>query len=443
MALTPLASPLYADLFGDLETAALFSPEAEIAALIEVERALAGAQGALGVIPADAAAALEAALRDARVDPAILASGTGSAGVAVPALVAHLRSALPRAAADYLHFGATSQDIVDTGAMLRAGRALALFDTRLEALVGLLVRLARTHRATAMAGRTRGQISTPVSLGLRLANWALPLARARAALAARRKGLPVQLGGASGDLSVLGEAGAEVRAEVARRLGLAASLPWMTDRAPVRALGGDCVDLTSALGKIGADVALMTRSEAGEIRLASAGGSSTMPQKQNPVRAETLVALARFVAGLAGQLAASGFHAEERDGAAWMGEWLVLPQLFVATGSALESARRLVDTLEPRAEAMTARVTGNGGLPLAEKLSFALLPHVGRAQAQDLVKRAAADTRTNGTPLVEALRALTDAPLDWDALAAPHAATEAAGRMTDALLAEIDALAGR
>lgn len=443
MALTPLASPLYADLFGDPETAALFSPEAEIAALIEVERALAGAQGALGVIPAEAAAALEAALREARVDPAILASGTGSAGVAVPALVAQLRSALPRAAADYLHFGATSQDIVDTGTMLRAGRALALYETRLEALLGLLVHLARTHRATAMAGRTRGQVSTPVSLGLRLANWALPLARARVALAAQRERLPVQLGGASGDLSVLGERGAHVREAVAHRLGLAPSLPWMTDRAPVRALGQICIDLTSALGKIGADVALMTRSEAGEMRLASAGGSSTMPQKQNPVRAETLVALGRFVAGLAGQLAASGFHAEERDGAAWMGEWLVLPQMCVATGSALETARRLVDTLEPQTDAMTARATGDGGLPLAETLSFALLPHVGRAQAQDLVKRAAADTRTRGTPLVEALRALTDAPLDWEALAAPHAATAAAARMTDALLAEIDALAAQ
>ena len=443
----PPNSPLYLSLFGDAEAAHLLSSASEIASMIEVERAIARAQGAAGVIPAGAATAIDDGLASMAPDPAELAAGSAAAGVPVPALVAALRKGLERPAADYLHFGATSQDIVDTALMLRIARVLDLLDGRLAMLVATLAELARAHRATPMAGRTRGQVATPVSFGLRAANWALPLARCRARLRAlRREGLVVQLGGASGDLAAMGAGAGKARAmadAVAIELGLCGALPWMADRQPLRRVAGELGELALALGKVGEDVILLTRSEVGELRLGEAGGSSTMPQKQNPVRAEAMVALARFTSGLAGQLDAGGLHREERDGAAWMGEWLVLPQMMVAAAAATAHGAALCSGLQVMAEAMLARLAGDGGLSLAEQASFALLPHVGRAAAQDLVKRAAVETRASGRPLAETLRALTDAPLDYAALADPDAATGPAAAMTDEMLAEIAALQAR
>ncbi len=440
----PPASPLYLPLFGDAEAAALLSSAAEIATMIEVERAIARAQGAAGIIPAEAAEAIDAGLAGMAPDPAELAVGTASAGVPVPTLVAALRKGLERPAADYLHFGATSQDIVDTALMLRIARVLDLVDGRLAGLVATLAELAATHRATPMAGRTRGQVATPVSFGLRAANWALPLARCRARLhALRRDGLVVQLGGASGDLAAMGlpPGGARAMADaLAAELGLRGALPWMTDRQPLRRVADEFSHLAMALGKVGEDVILLTRSEVGELRLGEAGGSSTMPQKQNPVRAEAMVALARFAGGLAGQLDTGGMHREERDGAAWMGEWLVLPQMLVAVTAATAHGAALCAGLEVMAGEMRARLAGDGGLSGAERASFALLPHVGRAAAQDLVKRAATETRASGRPLAETLRALTDAPFDDAALADPDAVTGPAAAMTDEMLAEIAAL---
>jgi 3-carboxy-cis,cis-muconate cycloisomerase len=440
----PPNSPLYLSLFGDAEVAGLLSSAAEIATMIEVERAIARAQGAAGVIPAEAVAAIDRGLAGMAPDPAGLAAGTAAAGVPVPALVAELRKGLERPAADYLHFGATSQDIVDTALMLRIAQVLDLLDGRLAVLVATLAGLARAHRATPMAGRTRGQVATPISFGLRAANWALPLARSRARLRLlRREGLLVQLGGASGDLAAMGAGAGKARAmadAVAAELGLCGALPWMADRQPLRRVAGELGELALALGKVGEDVILLTRSEVGELRLGEAGGSSTMPQKQNPVRAEAMVALARFAGGLAGQLDAAGLHREERDGAAWMGEWLVLPQMMVAAAAATAHGAALCGGLQVMAEAMLARLAGDGGLSLAEQASFALLPHVGRAAAQDLVKRAAAQTRETGTPLALALQGLTDAPLDFAALADPAAATAAAAAMTDEMLTEIAGL---
>ncbi|SDU43684.1 lyase family protein [Stappia sp. ES.058] len=438
MAISPLDSPLYVDLFGDPDTARHFEASAEIAAMVEVEIALARVQARASVIPDAAAQAIAAGLSDSAPAPEDICAGTAAAGVPVPALVAHLRKQLSKAGADHLHFGATSQDIVDTGLMLRLQRVLELFDRRLAALVDTLVALAVEHRATPMAGRTRGQVATPVTFGLRVANWALPVARAHRDLRfLRRAGLPVQLGGASGDLSAMGPDGSAVTTELAEELGLASSSPWMADRWPLVRVAGTLASLLGGLEKIGADVMLSTRSEIGELRLAASGGSSTMPQKQNPVAAETLIALTRHAAALSAQITTAPAHAEERDGAAWMGEWLVLPQLVIASGAALLRAQWLADALEPQRARMAEIAFGDGGLALAERFSFALIPHVGRAQAQDLVKQAAMETRASGRPLIDALRAISDAPLDWEALADPNSVCKPAAAMTDAILAEI------
>jgi 3-carboxy-cis,cis-muconate cycloisomerase len=441
MAISPLDSALYADLFGDPDTARHFEATAEVAAMVEVEIALATVQARLGVIPQEAAREIETGLAAAAPSADALCTATAAAGVPVPALVAHLRKRLLKAGADSLHFGATSQDIVDTGLMLRLRRVLQLFDARLARLTETLAALAETHRATPMAGRTRGQVATPVTFGLRVANWTLPLARAHRDLRALRDaGLPVQLGGASGDLSAMGPDGGAVATALAEELGLAPAPPWMADRWPLLRVASTLAGLLGGLEKIGADAMLSTRSEIGELRLSAAGGSSTMPQKQNPVAAETLIALTRHAAALSTQITTAPAHAEERDGIAWMGEWLVVPQLFTACGAALLRAQALVDALEPQCKRMSEIAFGDGGLALAERFSFALIPHVGRAGAQELVKRAALETRASGRPLTETLKAISDAPLDWDDLADPRNVCAAAADMTDRLLAEIRAL---
>lgn len=437
----PLSSPLYAGLFGDAETASLLSDQAELAAMIEVERALARVQGRLGLIPKEAAAAIDARLAGFMVDVERLAPEIASAGVAVPALVAALRAAVGPEGADHLHFGATSQDIADTGLMIRLKRALALFDGRLAVLLKRLAGQAKTHRATPMAARTRSQMATPVSYGLRLATVARDLALERRRLKTiAASGLWVQLGGAAGDLSAMtvgGGSGPQLTEELARELGLAAAAPWMTGRRPLLDIATLMVALTNALGKLGADILIGARTEIGEIGLAEAGGSSTMPQKKNPVKAEVLIALARVNAGLLGTFAATGVQAEERDGAAWMCEWLMLPQIIAATGAALLRAEELTAGLAPDVTRMKQAIDGSNGLLLAEAASFALMEHMARAEAQALVKTAAEAARDSGRHLFDEIRILTQAKVDWEGLRARAETVDAAAEMTDRLLEEV------
>lgn len=441
MAISPLDSVLYSGLFGDAEVAGLLSDEAEIAAMVEVEVALARVQGRLGIIPKNAADGLQNDLSGTVLQPFGILSGTAGAGVPVPALVAKLREISNPYAASFLHYGATSQDVVDTALMLRLKRILGLFEQRLEKIIARLTDLARAHRATPMAARTRAQMATPVSYGLRVATSARDLAGELKRLRALMKtGLFLQLGGASGDLAAMAIAPdlqLKLTAELARDLGLSPAAPWMTGRRHLLDIATLFTAITTALGKIGADVIMATRTEIGELILAEAGGSSTMPQKRNPVKAEVLVALSRQNAALLGAFAATGVHAEERDGVSWMGEWLTLPQMAAATGASLLRAQELVAGLEPDAARMLQAINASNGLMLAEAVSFALMEHMPRTEAQSLVKRAAEAVRTSGDHLFDEIRKLTDARIDWESLRAKAETVNAAAEMTDRLLAEV------
>jgi 3-carboxy-cis,cis-muconate cycloisomerase len=205
--------------------------------------------------------------------------------------------------------------------------------------------------------------------------------------------LVVQLGGASGNLSVLGGQAIAVMQALASDLGLACpAKPWHTERDGIVELANWLAMVSGLLGRIGGDLILMGRSEAGEARAGTGGGSSTMPQKSNPVLAETLVTLARFNAGLSGQAQQALLHQEERDGAAWTGEWLVLPQMLVATGAGLSHALDLIGTLEADPARMAAVIEIGGGAIQAESLAFALARHISLADAQQIVKQAARGT---------------------------------------------------
>lgn len=432
MALTPLSSALWGGVYGDAEAGALFSDAAELAAMVRFEAALAEVQGALGVIPETAAAEISARLAGWVPEAADLAAGTAAAGVPVPALVEALRARIGGAAASWVHWGATSQDVVDTALMLRLAALSGVLEGRLGAVVAGLADAARRFRDLPMAGRTRSQIATPITFGLRVAGWLGAFLDLRDELPALRAGLRVQLGGASGSLSAMPR-GLEVADALAARLGLAPSAPWQTDRGRLVAFGAWCARAAGAAGKMAGDVILMGRSEIGEARAGPGGGSSTMPQKANPVGAEATVALSRLAAGLLAPLAGAMAQAEERDAAGWAVEWMVLPQLCVAAAAALRNAGLMAEALEADGAAMARNLGLGGGAALAEAASFALAAHMPRAEAQALVKQAA----RSGRPLAEALAALTDAPVDWAGLGAGE--TRAAAAVVDRVLARIQA----
>ncbi len=390
-----------------------FSDAAELDAMVRVERALARAEAACGVIPDEAALAIDRGLADVVLDPAALAAGTAAAGVPVPALVAALRARLDPAAGQWLHWGATSQDIVDSALAVRLAMVLGILVARLDTLSATLAEAARRWRDLPMAGRTRSQVATPITFGLRVARWRQPLVPLRGDLAALLPRVArVQFGGAVGTNAAIAPQGPAVAAALAAELGLAASPSWHTDRSALGALAGTCAGVTGALGKMAGDLVLMGRSESGEARAGSGGGSSTMPQKSNPVAAETIGTLARFVAALATPMHLAALHAEERDGTAWSLEWLTLPQILVATAAALRHAQGLAETLEPDPVRMQAILDAGGGVAMAEAASFLLAGHMPRAEAQALVKRAVGEVATTGETLAAALTRLGPIPVE-------------------------------
>lgn len=435
---SPADSALYHDLFGDAATADWFTDRAEIAAMVQVEIALAQVQAALGVIPASAATEIAAAGAKARIAPEALAAETGRNAVPVPALIAAFRHQITDpAAGHFLHWGATSQDIMDTGLVLRLRPVLALWDARLTQILGLLGPLALAHADVPMAARSYGQNATPTSFGAVLAGWGHPLLRQRQALADAGAALAVvSLGGAAGTLAAMGPEGPAVRKALALALGLQdPGHSWHSARDRIATLAAAATGLAASLGKMGEDLILMTQTGIEEITLAGAGGSSTMPQKQNPVGPSVLVALARQIIALNSAIQGAALHRQQRDGAAWMTEWLSLPQLCILTGRALQLAIEVLTALRPDADRMARNLDDGRGLIHAEALSFALAARMPRPAAQAVIKDLCARATLDGPALPDLVQAaypgvmldpvamLGTAPDDARAFAAAVAAT--------------------
>mmetsp|Transcript_27487 Transcript_27487/g.50797 ORF Transcript_27487/g.50797 Transcript_27487/m.50797 type:complete len:442 (-) Transcript_27487:672-1997(-) len=407
MAASVFSSALYGQLFHTGDVGRLWSDSAEVRAMLLVEGALAKVQGAQGVIPELSAAFIHRSSLEVQMDPAGLAKATGQNGVSVPGLVAAFRTAMEAPEhAQFAHWGATSQDIIDTGLMLRLRQTLAAQEDRAKALLKALAAQARTHAETPMAARTYGQHATPTSWGAVCAQWGGPVADAVAVLPAiRDASLWVSLSGASGTASELGDDPAAIRAALAKALNLNdPGRTWHTDRGPILRIAGWMGDLVGALAGIGQGLAGLTGSDTSEVRLGGAGSSSTMPQKQNPVGPSVLVALNHQMAGLRATLQAASAHQFQRDGAAWFTEWMVLPQIALCAASALETACTLAETMEPVTTRMAQNATGLG-LMHAEALSFALASHMSRPEAQARTKELVAQAVETSTSLGEVARA--------------------------------------
>ncbi len=338
--------PLLSALVGDPETEAQFTDEADLAAMLRIESALAEAEASAGLIPAEHATRIAQACIGFEPDRASLAAGLARDGVVVPDLVRQLRAAVGEPYAESLHRGVTSQDVIDTSLVLRLAGVLEIFEARiveLDASFGTLS--ARDGNASLMA-QTRMQRALPFTAADKIETWRAPLTRHRTRLAELRpRLLQLQLGGPVGTRAELGAEADAIAEHMARQLGLRPARPWHSQRDAIVEYGSWLALVTGSLGKMGQDVALMVQNEVGTARLSGGGASSAMAHKQNPVAAELLVALARFTAGLGGILNGALLHENERSGAAWTLEWLVVPQMTVAAGAALRTALALLTNL--------------------------------------------------------------------------------------------------
>ena len=416
MPASPIDSTIYGKLFNDADVGALFTDSAEVRAWMLVEGALAKVQGGLGMIPEVSGAAIHRASLELQLDPGGLGAGVAQNAVPIPGLVAAFRDAMqaPEHAA-FVHWGATSQDIMDTGLALRLRQALALLDDRLGAVTLALADQAEKHAETPMVARTYGQAAVATSFGALVAAWGRPLLRHRARLSMVRHDVQnVSLSGAAGTLSAMGTQGAEVRAGLAEALGLNdPGSSWHSARDGIAALGGWLTGVSGSLGKMGEDLLLLTQSGIGEVALAAGGGSSTMPQKTNPVAPSVMSANARAAVGLNTTLQSALPHRQERDGAAWLTEWLSLPQLVVLTARSLAIGEDLARTLAPNIPAMARHIDATGGMIFAEALSFALADAMPRPKAQAAVKKLVAEAHESQQNLAEvAAKAYPDLTFD-------------------------------
>jgi 3-carboxy-cis,cis-muconate cycloisomerase len=403
-------------------------------AMLDTEAGLARALERAGLAPAGSGEAVTTAARAGNFDPNELGGLAQLTGNPVPGLARALARQVPQTAVSAVHRGATSQDILDTAAMLLAKRAIDVMLADLARTAEAAARLAEAHRASIMIGRTLLQQAVPVTFGLVAAGWLTSVDEAREGLAAvRSQRLAVQFGGAAGTLASLGEAGQRVAALLAEELGLALPvLPWHTDRLRMIELGAALARVAAALGKIARDVTLLAQSEVGEVSEGSAssagpaskgpsaarspdqapaasprrGGSSAMPHKRNPVASIAILGCTKQVPALLATLAMAAEQELQRAAGAWHAEWEPLTALLRLTGSASSWAAELLSRLVVDTSRMAGNLAATKGLPLAEHVASLLSGVLGAAQAHDLVAEAGARAVGAGLPLRDVLLAV-------------------------------------
>lgn len=415
---TVLDSILFRDAFGTAAMREVFSDRKLIARYIEVEVALARAEARCGVIPADAAEAIARESRLERIDFEHMRHETDIVGYPILPLV-HQLVHMCSDAGRYVHWGATTQDIMDTANVLQVRDALNLVDADIRALRGILADLAAKHRDTPMAGRTHLQQALPVTFGYKVAIWLAMFDRHQQRLEQlRERVLCVEFAGAAGTLASLGDKGLQVQQALAEELGLAVpTTTWHVARDGFAEAVNLLALVTGSLGKIALDIMIMASTEFAEVYepfVKGRGASSTMPQKRNPISSELMLAAAKGVRQHAGLMVDAMIQDFERATGPWHAEWIAIPESFILTAGALHQAKfalggLIVDTAQMRRNLGISR-----GLIVAEAVMMGLAPAIGRQQAHDVVYDACRTVNENGGTLAEALAALPAVTAHFD-----------------------------
>jgi 3-carboxy-cis,cis-muconate cycloisomerase len=444
-------SPLLAPMLSSAAMRAVCDDVAYLQHMLDFEAALARAEAATGIIPASAVAPIEQACRAEKFDLAALAeAATRSGNLAIP-LVKAITTAVAKADADaarYVHWGATSQDVIDTAAMLTLRAAIDALLPDVDRAITGFAKLARKHRDTPMVARTWLQHALPMPFGLKLAEYAAALHRSRLRLQRlRADGLALQFGGAAGTLAALGDNGILVAESLARELKLLLpEAPWHTHRDRIAEIAAVLAIVTGSCGKIARDVSLMMQTDVAEAFEPSGegrGGSSTMPHKRNPVAAATALAAATMAPNLAATIFAAQVQDHERSAGPWHAEWPTMPNLLLVTSGALAAIVDIAEGLEVDAARMRANLDTTGGLIMAEAVTMALAEQIGKSEAHHLVEAASKKAVAEKKGLREVLAKDTKVTAHLSAdklkkLFEPMAYQGASQALIDRLLASLD-----
>jgi 3-carboxy-cis,cis-muconate cycloisomerase len=386
-----------------------FSPEAHVQGMLAFEAALARAEARAGIIREEAANTIAASCKVELFDVAALYREAAVAGTPAIPLVRMLTEHVEGDAQKFVHWGATSQDALDSAMMLQMRDGLDLLVDGLLGVCAACEMLAEQHRYTLMAGRTLLQQAVPITFGLKVARWLSLAVRQVRALRERREGtLAVQLGGAAGTLASLGDKGLQVVELLAEELKLPIpDLTWHTERDRIAEIAGTLGVVAGAMAKIAGDVALLAQTEVGEASedaVPGKGGSSAMPQKHNPVDATNAIASARLAIGEVPVILSAMAQEHERSVGGWQAEWVAVPNLFRYTASAVEHVRGMIGGLQVDPARMSTNLDMTGGLIMAESLTMALALHVGRPEAQLIVKALCDRAVRSGMHLLQAAK---------------------------------------
>ena len=432
---------------GILSTEAMrqvWSDENRTQKFLDVEAALARVQGRLGLIPAEAADEIVRHCRVDEIDMQQLRQSTERSGYPILGLVSQINARCRDGLGEYCHWGATTQDIVDTATVLQVREALVLVEAELAAISAALAALARTHRLTPMIGRSYLQQAIPVTFGYKMAGLLSAVERHRARLQQLRPRLLVgEFAGAAGTLASLETGAMETQAALCAELGLAQPLiAWHTQRDNIAELGAFLALVGGTLGKLATDLKLLMQTEVAEVfepQAPGRGSSTTMPQKRNPVGSCYILAAVSVLRQQAGSLMEAMLADHERASGAWQIEWIVLPEAFCLLAGALRQSRELLEGLEVDPARMRANIALSQGLVMSEAVMMGLAHHIGRELAHDLVQALCQQGLLRQRPLVELLEAhpVVSAHLDraaLDRLLDPANYLGQAGLMVDRVL---------
>lgn len=418
MSSTVFDSALFRDMFGTAEMRGVFCDQALIERYIEVEVALARAEARCGVIPADAAEQIAELATYASLDMALMQHETEIVGYPILPLVEQLSKTCGEAGR-YVHWGATTQDIMDTAVVLQVRAALAIVERDIQVVRGLLADLAQRYRDTPMAGRTHLQHALPITFGYKCAVWLSMFDRHAERLVELRPRVEIgQFAGAAGTLASLGDKGLDVQEALMAELGLGVpQATWHVARDGLAETLNFLGLVTGSLGKIALDIMMMMTSELGEVYepfVKGRGASSTMPQKRNPISCELMYAAAKGVRQHAGLMLDAMIQDFERSTGPWQAEWIAIPEAFALSAASLGQAKFMLAGLEVRPERMRKNLDMTQGLIVAEAVMMGLAPALGRQVAHDAVYAACRMANDQGTSLLDALLAQGEATAQLD-----------------------------